>query len=68
MPLHSCETEERPSYSGSIWPQYKPQEHSGMKFKERMYVNKIKKGNAFNNWRTVSKALGEEEGNCPLIF
>ena len=52
MPLHSCEThtEDRPSNSESIlWPQYKPQEHSGMKSKERMHVNEIKKGNALNN-------------------
>ena len=45
MPLHSCEThtEVRPSYSESIWPQYKPQEHRGMKCKEKMHVNEIKK-------------------------
>ena len=45
MPLHSCEThrEDRPSYSELIWPQYKPQERSGMKSKERMHVNEIKK-------------------------
>ena len=58
MPLHSYKThtEERQSNSESIlWPQYKPQEHSGMKSKERMHVNEIKKGNAFNNWRTVPK-------------
>ena len=58
MPLHSCEThtEDRPSNSESIlWPQYKLQEHSGMKTKKRMHVNEIKKGNTFNNWRTVPK-------------
>ena len=56
MRLHSCEThtEERPSNSDSIlWPQYKP--HSVMKTKKMMHVNEIKKGNAFNNWRTVPK-------------
>ena len=60
MPLHSCKTntEARQSTSESIeWPQYKLQEHSSMKFKERMHVNLFnkKKGNAFNNWRTVPK-------------
>ena len=58
MLLHSCEThtEDRLSNSESIlWPQYKPQEHSGMKSKERMHANEMKKGNAFNNWRTVPK-------------
>ena len=52
MPLHSgkTHTEESQSNSDSIlWPQYKPQEHSGMKSKERMHVNEIKKGNALNN-------------------
>ena len=65
MPLHSHEThtEDRPSYSESIWSQYKPQENSGMKSKERMHVNDIKKGKAFNNWRTVPKQLGQDEGN-----
>ena len=69
--LHSCEThrEDRPSHSESIlWPQYKPQEHSGMKFKESMHVHEMKRGNAFNIWRTVPKSLGQDEGNCPLIF
>ena len=57
MPLDSCEThtEDRPSYSESILPQYKSQEQSDMKSKERMHVNEIKKGNVFNNWRTVPK-------------
>ena len=59
MPLHFCEThtEDRPTYSESIWPQYKSQEHrkGGMKSKERMHVNDIKKDNAFNNWRAVPK-------------
>ena len=51
MLLHSngAHTEDRQSNSELIlWPQYKAQEHSGMKFKERMHVNKIK-GNTFNN-------------------
>ena len=46
MPPQSCEThiEARQSTSESTkWPRYKPQEHSGMKIKERMHVNKIKK-------------------------
>ena len=58
MPLHSCktQTEARQSTSESTeWPRYKQQEHSSMKIKERMHVNEIKKGNAFNNWRTVPK-------------
>ena len=58
MPLHSHKThaEARQSNSESIeCPQYKPQEHSSMKFKERMHVNEIKKGNMFNNWTTVHK-------------
>ena len=58
MPLHSCKnyTKAKQSNSESIeWSQYKPQEHGSMKFKERMDVNKIKKGNAFNNWMTVPK-------------
>ena len=43
MPLHSCENhaEDRVSYSESIWPQYKLQEHSGMKSKERIHVKRI---------------------------
>ena len=52
MPLHSCKThtEARQSTSESTeWSQYKPQEHSSMKIKERMHVNEIKKGKAFNN-------------------
>ena len=58
MPLHSCKTntEARQSNSKLIeWPQYKPQEHSSLKFEGRKHVNEIKKGNAFNNWRTVPK-------------
>ena len=55
---HKQKIEDRPSYSESIWPQYKPQEHSGVKTKERMHVNEIKKGNAFNTWRTTPKGLG----------
>ena len=46
MHLHSCGThsEDRQSNSESILrPQYKPQEHSGMKFKERMHAKGIKK-------------------------
>ena len=60
MPLQSCEThiEARQSTSESTkWPRYKPQEHSGMKIKERMHVNKIKKetrlivgGQFANSW------------------
>ena len=71
MPLQSCEThiEARQSTSESTkWPRYKPQEHSGMKIKERMHVDKIKKGNELNNWRTVPKYLGQGEGNCPLTI
>ena len=58
MPLHSCKThtEARQSNSESIeWPQYKPQEHSSMKFEKRMHVNEIKNGKALNIWRTVPK-------------
>ena len=46
MPLHSCknDTEARQPNSEYIeWPHYKPQEHSSMKFEERMHVNEIKK-------------------------
>ena len=46
MPLHSCKTpiEARQSTSKSTeWPRYEPQEHSSMKIKKRMHVNKIKK-------------------------
>ena len=61
MPLHShkTHTEARQSNSESIeCPQYKPQEHSSMKFKERMHVNEIKKketcliigGQSTNSW------------------
>ena len=60
MPLHSCRThkEARQSNSESIeWPQYKLQEHSSMKFKERMNANEIKKkmhliieGQFSNSW------------------
>ena len=60
MPPQSCEThiEARQSTSESTkWPRYKPQEHSGMKIKERMHVNKIKKktrlivgGQFANSW------------------
>ena len=42
MPLHSCKTytEARQSNSEQIeWPRYKPQEHSSMKFEERMHAN-----------------------------
>ena len=62
MPLHSCETHTEDSQSNSesiLWPQYKPQEYSGMKSKERIHVNEMKKGNAFNNWITVPKELGQ---------
>ena len=38
-----------------LWPQYNPQEHSDMKSKKRMHVNEVKKGHAYNNWRTVPK-------------
>ena len=58
MPLHFCKThtEARQSTSESTeWSQYKPQEHSNMKIKERMHVHEIKKGKAFNDWRTVTK-------------
>ena len=46
MPLHSCKTQKevRQSTSKSTeWPLYKPQEHSSLKIKEMMHVNKIKK-------------------------
>ena len=58
MLLYSCKTytEARQLNSESIeWSQYKPQEYSSMKIKERMLVNEMKKGNAFNNWGTVPK-------------
>ena len=58
MPLHSCKShiEARQSTSESTErPQYKPQEYSSMKIKEKMHVNEIKKGNVFNNWKTVPK-------------
>ena len=58
MPLHSCKShiEARQLTSELIeWPQYKPQEHSSMKIKEKMYVSEIKKGKVFNNWSTVPK-------------
>ena len=58
MPLHFCKTytEARQLNSESIeWSQYKPQEYNSMKIKERTHVNKMKKGNAFNNWGTVPK-------------
>ena len=43
MPLHSCKTHTEARQSTREWPQYKPQEHSCMKIKERMHVNEIKK-------------------------
>ena len=52
MPLHSCKThtEARQSTSESTeWSQYKPQEHSSMKIKEKMRVNGIKKGKVFDS-------------------
>ena len=60
MSLHSCKShiEARQSTSESKeWPQYKPQEHSSMKIKEKVHVNEIKKENLFNNWRTVLRYL-----------
>ena len=58
MFLHPCNshTEARQLASESTeWLQYKSQEHSSMKIKEKMLVNEIKKGVMFNNWRTVPK-------------
>ena len=65
MPLHSCKThtEARQSTSESTeWSRYKPKEHSSMKIKERMHVNKIKKGTCLtiggqfpNSWAKIKK-------------
>ena len=58
MPLHSRKTHKEARQSTrelTEWPRYKSQEHSSMKIKEKMCVNEIKEGNAFNNWRTVPK-------------
>ena len=60
MLLHSQKTHTEATHSNSELiecPQYKPQEHSRMKFKERMHVNEIKKetcliigGQSTNRW------------------
>ena len=71
MPLDFCKThlEARQSTRESMeCPRYKPQEQSSMIIKERMHVNEIKKGKAFNNWRTGPKQLGQDEGNCLLTI
>ena len=58
MPLHPCKshTEGRQSTSEStVWPRYKLQEHNSMKINKKIACKRDKNGNAFNNWRTVSK-------------
>ena len=68
MPLHSCKShiEARQSTSESTeWPQYKLQEHSSMKIKEKMHVNEIKKGTCLIIGGQFPNSWAKMKGTAP---